>query len=144
MIHANAIDAYARGTLLQEKHRWSIELLLITAAALVGAAFHVWGHTLSHRFARPWSELSEMAAAIVGGLCAVGVIFIVSIEISFDQLARTGTLIGAVTPACFVALESFSTVLQNIRQLIHHDEKAPTVHPKPLHRPKPRKKKSKH
>ena len=119
MIHANAINAYATGRLIEEQHGWGIELVLIACAAFARALSNAAGHRAVDHLSWPLNDVVQMLIALAGVAAAITVVYLIAGIIAFDKLEKGNTLIGVITPACFVALEGFCTILHDIRQFIH-------------------------
>ena len=117
IVHANAIHAFATGGLVQESKSWGLEVLLIAAAASIGAAFHVAGARLRSRLGRITGDAARMLVLAVGIIVAVLVVLLIGFTRAFAELAETGTALGTLTPALAVAFEGLSGILHELREM---------------------------
>jgi CHASE2 domain-containing sensor protein len=119
IVHANAIRAFATGALVEEQKSWWLKLTLIAIAALIGASFQFLGSQAKRRLPPLVDDLGEILVSIAGIALMVLAVFSIAVTWAFDELGRTGTAIGTLTPALAVAFEGLSTVVNQIKHLAH-------------------------
>jgi CHASE2 domain-containing sensor protein len=119
IVHANAIRAFATGALVDEQKSWWLELALILVAALTGASFQFFGSQAKRHLPPTINDLGEILVSIVGLAVMVFAVLTVAVSWAFEDLSRTGTVIGTLTPALAIAIEGLSSVLNQIKLLAH-------------------------
>lgn len=119
MIHANAIRAFAVSGLVAEQKSWPLKALLIVVAALIGALFQLFGALIRRHFPPVAGDLTEIIVSCAGIIVTVSAVFVIAVKWAIDDLGSSGTAIGTLTPAMAVAFEGLSTVLGQIKDLVH-------------------------
>lgn len=119
IVHANAIRGFATAALVEEQESCRLEVTLIFVAAIIGALFHAFGSPTNRIQPTLVDDLREFFFSIVGVCVMVGAVFFVAVTLAFDDLSRTGTALGTLTPALAVAFEGLSTVMNLIKKLMH-------------------------
>ena len=127
IVHANAIRAFAAAALVEEQKSWWLKLVLIVVAALIGASFGLLGSEVKGRLPGLAGGLGEILVALLGIGVTVLAVFSVAVTWAFDDLSRSGTAIGTLTPAVAVAFESLSAVMGQLRQLTRQAVEALTT-----------------
>jgi len=119
IVHANAIRAFATGALVEEQKSWWLKLSLIVVAALIGASFQLLGWQAKRHLPPVVDDLAEIVIAIAGIAVVVLAVFGVAVTWAFDDLSRSGATIGTLTPALAVAFEGLSSIMIQIKDLVH-------------------------
>jgi CHASE2 domain-containing sensor protein len=119
MIHANAIRAYATGTLIVSSRSWKLKAIFITVAAVIGAASHVFSSMASKGMRPFFSFWTQLMIAFAGIFFSIVVLVLVGIVWAFEALAMTGTALGTLTPVLAVALEGVCTIFGRARDYLH-------------------------
>ena len=117
IVHASAIRAFATAALVEEHKSWWLKAVLIVVAALIGASFGQLGSQVKRRLPPLAGDLGEILVALLGIVVTVLAVFSIAVTWAFDDLSRSGTAIGTLTPAVAVAFESLSAVMGQLRQL---------------------------
>jgi CHASE2 domain-containing sensor protein len=114
MVHANAIRAYATNAFIVESKSWSLKLILIGTAALIGATFHV-----IRLFARCGiaGDIARVLILFAGVIIAAFVVFLIGLVRGFAVLAETGTALGTLTPVLAVLFEGLCGVFHELKRL---------------------------
>ncbi len=119
LIHANAIRALLQGEVLKEPHiggYWLLKLGLILLSAVIGGIFaslaDLFGGHRPER-AKLWVEILLLGA---GTFVAFLAVILVTTALAGLILKNSGTVIGVMTPALFVALEGCCRILRHIEE----------------------------
>jgi hypothetical protein len=119
MVHANAIRTYATSALLQEKKDWLLKFLLVIVASFIGSLFHAVGRSFCSRLSSMTGDIARVVILFVGTPITVSAVFLVAVSWASTSLAESGTVLGTLTPALAVALESLCGILHELKQFAH-------------------------